>query len=54
MEAGTPGDSVDLWKSIMGNIELRVTIVRVTTGTYIQDCLVAYIFIDAQLMTCGG
>ena len=48
MEAGTPGDSVVLWKSIMGNVELRVTIVRVTIGTHILHCLVAYIFVDAR------
>ena len=54
MEAGTRGDSVALWKSIMGNVELRVTTVRATIGTHILHCPVAYIFGDAQLMTCGG
>ena len=54
MEACTPGDSVALCNSIMGNVELRVTIVRATIGTHILHCPVAYIFVDAQLMTCGG
>ena len=48
MEADTHGDSVALWKSIMRNVELRVTILRVTMGTHIQDCLVAYIIVDAR------